>query len=98
MVFGLFGVQWVMPSSVLDQFTCWLRALGQKAAGLVWKMVPHCVIWCLWHERNACFFDDTGRQVHELKLLFFHSLFDWVVGSGTSSIHSLLELIDLCKF
>jgi hypothetical protein len=63
-----------------------------------WKMLPHCVIWCLWRERNARIFEHAERQVHELKLLFFHTLFDWVMGSGISSIHSMLELIDLCKF
>ena len=28
MVFGLFGVQWVMPSSVMDLFSCWMGFLG----------------------------------------------------------------------
>ena len=98
MVFGMFGVQWVMPRTVMDLFSCWMGRLGQHDSVLVWKMVPHCLIWCLWHERNTRHFEDSARHIHELKLFFFHTLFDWVVGSGGSSIHSMLELIDLCKF
>jgi hypothetical protein len=50
LVFGLFGVQWVMPRSVLDLFSCWLGQLGRHDHALVWKMIPHCVLWCLWRE------------------------------------------------
>jgi hypothetical protein len=98
MVFGMFGVQWVMPRTVMDLFSCWMGRLGQHDSVLVWKMVPHCLIWCLWHERNTRHFEDSACHIHVLKLFFFHTLFDWVVGSGGSSIHSMLELIDLCKF
>jgi hypothetical protein len=98
MVFGMFGVQWVMPRTIMDLFSCWSGRLGSHDTVLVWKMIPHCLIWCLWHERNARHFEDSERHIHELKLFFFHTLFDWVLGSGASSIHSILELIDLCKF
>ena len=98
LVFGLFGVQWVMARSVLDLFSSWLGQLGWHDSALVWKMIPHCVIWCLWREQNARLFDDSERHIPELKLFFFHTLLDWVVGSGVFSIHSILELIDLCKF
>jgi hypothetical protein len=95
MVFGLFGVQWVMPRTFMDLFSYWM---GHQDSVLVWKMIPDCLIWCFWHERNARHFEDSERYLPELKLLFFHTLFDWVLGSGVSSIHSMLALIDLCKF
>jgi hypothetical protein len=44
MVFGLFVVQWVIPSSVLDLFSCWMGSLGQNDYVLVWKMIPYCLI------------------------------------------------------
>ena len=65
---------------------------------LAWKMIPHCLIWCLWRERNARHFEDVERHNPELKLLFFHTLFDWVIGSGLSSIHSILELMIFVNF
>uniref|UniRef100_A0A2N9H161 Reverse transcriptase zinc-binding domain-containing protein n=1 Tax=Fagus sylvatica TaxID=28930 RepID=A0A2N9H161_FAGSY len=98
MVFGMFGVQWVMPRTIMDLFSCWSGQLRSHDTVLVWKMISHCLIWCLWHERSARHFEDSERHIHELKLFFFHTLFDWVLGSGAFSIHSILELIDLCKF
>jgi hypothetical protein len=43
-------------------------------------------------------FGDSERSTTELKLFFFHTLFNWVVGSGAFSIHSILELIDFVNF
>ncbi len=42
--------------------------------------------------------EDSERSIAELKLLFFQTLFECVVGSRAFSIHSILELIDLCTF
>ena len=80
MVFGMFGVQWVMPKSIMDLFSCWMGWFRRHDSVLVWKMIPHCLIWCLWRERNARHFEDSERHLHKLKSLFFHTLFDWVLG------------------
>jgi hypothetical protein len=98
MVFGMFGVQWVMPHTVLDLFHGWLGKFGRYDTIKVWKMIPHSLIWCLWRERNARHFEDLERSLPELKLFFFQTLLDWVVGSHVYSIHSIAELIDLCSF
>jgi hypothetical protein len=94
----VFGVQWVMPPMVLDLFSGWIGSLGRRRKLVVWRVVPHCVIWCLWRERNVCHFEDKERNIPEIKLLFFHTLLEWFVGLGNCFIHSIVELIDLCTF
>uniref|UniRef100_A0A2N9I8R0 Reverse transcriptase zinc-binding domain-containing protein n=1 Tax=Fagus sylvatica TaxID=28930 RepID=A0A2N9I8R0_FAGSY len=94
----VFGMQWVMPRTVLDLFGAWLGKMGQHGSILVWKMVPHCLVWCLWREWNAWHFDDSEQTISGLKLLFFQTLLEWVAGSGAFAIQSILELIDLCTF
>ena len=94
----VFGMQWVMPRTVLDLFGAWLGKMGQHGSILVWKMVPHCLVWCLWREWNARHFEDSERTISGLKLLFFQALLEWVAGSGAFAIHSIWELIDLCTF
>ena len=63
MVFGLFGVQWVMPPTVLDLFSGWTGSLGRGRNLVVWRLVPHCVIWCLWRERNDRRFEYKERTI-----------------------------------
>ena len=47
MVFGLLGVQWVLPRSVMDLLARWQRQFGRHRHRAVWRMVPHCVMWCI---------------------------------------------------
>ena len=90
MVLGLFGVHWVMPCHVLDVWAGWQGCYGHHCNLVVWRMVPHCVMWCLWSKRNARNFEDCKRSVSALKLLFFQTLYDWVFAVGIFSINSMI--------
>ena len=39
----------------------------------IWKADPHCIICCLWQERNTRSFEGCERSILDLKLLFFKS-------------------------
>jgi len=43
-MFSLFGVEWVMPQTVLDLLTTWGAFFGHGLAKKVWQLVPHCVL------------------------------------------------------
>ena len=90
LVFVLFGVQWVMPRTVLDLLSSWQGPSGSRRTTMVWRVVPHCVFWCVWRERNARHFEDTETSIPELKSSFFQLLFEWVKGLGILSISSFV--------
>jgi len=62
----LFGVEWVMPSSVLDLLSGWGTLLGRGSAIRIWKQVLLCVLWGLWRERNSKLFEDVEVTVGAL--------------------------------
>lgn len=70
--FDLFGIKQVMSIKVVGivnlseggQFSCHLYVS-------LCKMVPLCVLWCIWRERNCCSFEDSERSVSELKFYVF---------------------------
>jgi hypothetical protein len=72
-IFSRFGLSWVMPLRVVDLFACWWTG-GRSRSAVVWKMVPSCLLWCLWRERNDRNFEDQERTLEELKTFFFYSL------------------------
>jgi uncharacterized membrane protein len=41
----------------------------------MWKMVPSCLMWCLWREINDKCFEDRERTLEEIKALFFCTLY-----------------------
>jgi hypothetical protein len=48
-IFSRFSLSWVMPLWVVDLFACWWLG-GHYRSAVVWKMVPSCLLWCLWRE------------------------------------------------
>ena len=96
MVFGLFGVNWVMPSSVVGLFACWQGHFGHLCNGVIWKIVPPCLMWCIWNERNNRCFEDSERAMPDMKLLFFRTLLEWF-SVWRSHSFSLLDLLDFCN-
>ena len=97
MVFGLFGVSWVMPLSVVGLFACWQGRFGCHRNGVIWKVVLLCLMWCFWKERNSRCFEDTERAMPELKLLFIRTFLDWF-SVWRNHPFSILDLLDFCNF
>jgi hypothetical protein len=64
-----------MPRDVVDLLSCWSGNVGKGDAGVIWRVIPHCLMWCLWGERNARTFVEESRSLPDLKLHFLQSLF-----------------------
>jgi len=97
MVFGLFGVCWVMPMFVVGLFACWQGRFGRHCNGDIWKVVPFCLMWCIWNERNSSCFEDIERSMPDLKFLFFRTLLDWFSMWRNQPFSSILDLLDFCN-
>ena len=96
MVFTLFGIHWVMPKTVVDLLACWQGKLGRHWNSAIWMAVPHCLMCCIWRERNNRHFEDLERSVADLKLFFLKTLLDWVTVFGFRSVSSVHGFIDFC--
>ena len=94
MVFTLFGIHWAMPKIVVELLACWQGNFGHHRNGVIWMAVPHCLMWCIWRERNNRCFEDFERTIADLKLFFFKTLLDWMSIIGSHSIFSVYDLID----
>ena len=98
MVLGLFGVTWAMPQFVVGLLACWQGRLGRHRNGHIWLIVPHCLIWCLWRERNSRCFENNERCIPNLKLFFFRTVLDWLATLRNQSFSSFLDFLDSCNF
>jgi hypothetical protein len=76
-IFSRFNLSWVMSLRVVDLFACWWTG-GRSRSAAVWKMVPCCLLWCLWREHNDRQFEDKERTIEDLIFFFFHSLYSWL--------------------
>ena len=74
MVFGLFGVCWVMPMFVVELLACQQGRFGCHCNGDIWMIVPHCLMQCIWKEKNSRCFEDNERSMPDLKVSIFQNL------------------------
>ena len=74
---------------------CLDSCLKSESLGIV---VPHCLMWCLWRERNSRYFEDNERSIPNLKLFFFRTILDWLVALRNQSFSSFLDFLDSCNF
>ena len=61
-------------------------------------IVPHCLMWCIWKERNSRCFEDSEHSMPDLKFLFFRTLLDCFSLWRNQPFSSILDLLDLCNF
>ena len=58
LIFSLFGVQWVLHSSIKRNLLGWHSTFVGKRREKAWRAAPLCLMWTLWKERNKRAFND----------------------------------------
>ena len=97
MVWALFGLQWVMPLGVSDLFSSWQGSFDGHQSIDLWRAVPHCVLWCIWRERNSRCFEGKELSISEFKSLLLHTLLEWSYSFNLFPCSNFLEMLDLCN-
>ena len=88
----LFGMEWVMPGSIVDLLFCqyhWLR----KHSSDIWDLVPGCLMWTIWTAQNRRSFEDEEKTVVQLLEYCQRTLFDWSHCWGYSDCSTLLDFL-----
>ena len=91
-MFRLFGIDWVMPGSIVDLLFCWYHWLGKHSSD-IWNLVPDCLMWTIWTEQNRRSFEDKGKIVVQLLDLYQRTLFDWPRCWGLLDCFTLIDFL-----
>uniref|UniRef100_A0A2N9I5R6 Reverse transcriptase domain-containing protein n=1 Tax=Fagus sylvatica TaxID=28930 RepID=A0A2N9I5R6_FAGSY len=71
-----FRIHWVLPRQVADLLFGWHNWFG-KHHSHIWNLIPLCLMWTVWRERNLRTFEDLSSSPDQLLGTFVTSLFDW---------------------
>ena len=72
--------------------SCWHQWLGKHNLD-IWNLVPGCLMWIVWLERNRQSFEDKEKALDELKVLCHRSLLEWSRCWGFTDCSSLSEFL-----
>lgn len=93
-----FGVQWVFLGAVAELLFGRWDWLGKNSSD-IWNLVPLCLMWLVWRERNCRTFEDMERSMAELEATFFRTLFDWSWVWGfmdSNSVFGFVSSLNIC--
>ena len=96
-VFRSFGTAWVIPDCVPALLFGWWNWFG-KHSSQVWNLVPHCLMWTLWRERNCRTFENVDHHMGRIIETLFGTLFDWARAWGLTSSCSVGEFLESLDF
>jgi hypothetical protein len=91
----LFGVEWVMPRTVLELLKSWGAAMGSGQATEAWRLAPLCLLWCIWRERNARLFEDVETSMVELRKRLIDTLYFWIAPHHSLSVFTYVDFLNL---
>jgi len=66
--FNLRGISWSMPRHTSEALTRWNREGNLSDHKERWKIVPVCIWWTIWRERNQRCFENKSIPFQSLKL------------------------------
>ncbi|KAG2705295.1 hypothetical protein I3760_05G045600 [Carya illinoinensis] len=94
-VFSRLDLGWVMPETVVGALASWTVLRGNNQIKALWKMIPICIMWCVWQERNERMSEDKERSMEELKAFFFRTLCAWAIAVNFNGqdLHDSLFLL-----
>ena len=95
-ILGVFGISWVLPQSVAELLFSWWNGLGCHESD-VWNLVPLCLMWIVWKERNSRTFEELSTD-NQLRECFASTLFEWSKVSGYSSCLNVTDFISALSF
>jgi len=84
-----------MPQRVLELLTSWGASFGYGPIKEVWQLVPLCLMWCLWRERNARYFEDIEASMLELRKRLLNTLYIWVAAHLSLSVFTYADFLNL---
>ncbi|KAI8026313.1 hypothetical protein LOK49_LG02G00101 [Camellia lanceoleosa] len=93
-VCSLFGIPWVQPKGVVDMLWSWRGARVGRSRRRVWLLVPSCLLWLVWLERNRRIFQGLQRSVLWLEDRFLVTLYSWLQCKVDPDIFSFLDFLD----
>ena len=70
----------------------WYHWLGKHSSD-IWDLVPGCLMWTIWTERNWQSFEDEGKTVVQLLEICLQTLFDWSRCWGFTDCSTLLDFL-----
>ncbi|RVW73236.1 LINE-1 reverse transcriptase-like [Vitis vinifera] len=97
LLFSMFGVQWVLLTTVKEMHLGWNGTfVGTKRKG-VWRASPLCLFWTVWKARNKVAFEEEELSIQRLRMEIICTLSDGYSLHVASNFILALAKLQACR-
>lgn len=84
---------WTMPEHTSDLLSCWIRRGGSKTQKKWWRIIPACIWWTIWKERNGRCFENKTNSIQKVKEKCIVSFYFWCKENYIEEAEQLVDLL-----
>ena len=93
---SLRGFAWAMPNRITHLLYSW-GEVGMGAADRDrWRIVPACIWWTVWKERNARCFESKNCDLQKIKLNCIRLFCFWCKQMYLEDTESIIDILGSC--
>ncbi|WMV11609.1 hypothetical protein MTR67_004994, partial [Solanum verrucosum] len=84
---------WTMPEHTADLLSCWMKRGGSKSQKKWWRIIPQCIWWTVWRERNGRCYEDRSNSIQKVKWNCIISFYFWCKEVGLEDIDQFVDIL-----
>jgi len=88
------GIAWTMPGKITEALSSWEGICSHAKDRSRWRIVPACIWWTIWKERNSRCFESLENDVQKIKLNFILLLCFWCNQIYSNDTVSIIDVLD----
>jgi len=93
-ILNLKGIAWTMPGKITEALSSWEGICSHAKDRSRWRIVPACIWWTIWKERNSRCFESLENDVQKIKLNFILLLCFWCNQIYSNDTVSIIDVLD----
>ncbi|WMV14448.1 hypothetical protein MTR67_007833 [Solanum verrucosum] len=87
-------IKWTKPRSIIEVLQCWNRDGNAGKNEKRWRIVPACIWWTIWKERNQRCFEGKQNNIQKIKTNCLGLYYFWckqVVIGDTENVFNIID-------
>lgn len=88
------GHSMTMPGKISEALTSWEEVGALAKDKSRWRLIPACIWWTVWKERNSRCYEGRENDVQKIKLNFILQLCFWCNQIYSNDTMSIIDVVD----